>query len=329
MEKKFKCFLVKEVEGKFVREIVEREIKDLPENEILIEVKYSSLNYKDGLSASGNRGVTRKFPHVPGIDAAGIIVDGGNSEFKTGEEVIVTGFDLGMNTDGGFSKYIRVPKEWVLKLPKGLTLKEAMIYGTAGFTAALSVYKLVVKGEVACGDGEILVTGATGGVGSIAVGILHKLGYTVVAGTGKKSETELLNKFGASRIINRNELDDRTRPVLKGIWAGAIDTVGGNILSTVIKSTKYDGVVTACGNVAGAEFESSVYPFILRGVTLYGVDSVECKMELRKKVWNLMGNEWKIENLSDFVEEISLEEVNSKIEMILKGENKGRTIIKL
>nr|WP_307774384.1 YhdH/YhfP family quinone oxidoreductase [uncultured Cetobacterium sp.] len=327
--KKFKAFFVTENEQGFERSVVEREIKDLPENEVLIKVQYSSLNYKDALSSTGNKGVTRKYPHTPGIDAAGVVVSSSNDLVKEGTEVIVTGYDLGMNTSGGFAEYIRVPAAWVVPLPKGLTLKESMIYGTAGLTAAISVYKLVVKGGVKPEDGEILVTGSTGGVGSVAIRILSKLGYDIVAVTGKPEGEKFLLEIGAKRVISRSEADDTTRPMLRGVWAGVIDTVGGNILSTAIKSTKYNGVVTACGNAAGGDFHSSVYPFILRGVTLYGVDSVEISMSERVELWNKMANEWKIEGLSEVYTEVTLDGLEEKVQSILSGTHTGRTIVKL
>jgi len=326
---KFKAFLVTEDNGIFKRNIVEKDINELPEHDTLIKVSYSSLNYKDALSASGNKGVTKSYPHTPGIDAAGVIVESTNPNLKAGTEVIVTGYDFGMNTSGGYQEYIKVPSQWVVPLPKEMTLKESMIYGTAGLTAAISIYKLVVKGEVKPEDGEILVTGATGGVGSVAVRILSKLGYNVVAVTGKDEEIEFLLNLGAKRVISRDEVNDTSRPMLKGIYAGAIDTVGGNVLSTAIKLLKYNGVITTCGNVAGASFESSVYPFIIRGVTLYGVDSVQILPSERELLWNNLANIWKIENLDKLATEIKLEELDKKIELILNGLNKGRVVIKI
>ncbi|MBC2850129.1 YhdH/YhfP family quinone oxidoreductase [Cetobacterium sp. 8H] len=326
---KFKAFLVTEVENSFERTIIEKNIEDLPDYDTLIKVSYSSLNYKDALSASGNIGVTKVYPHTPGIDAAGIVIESKNPNLKSGTEVIVTGYDFGMNTSGGYQEYIKVPSEWVIPLPKKMTLKESMIYGTAGLTAAISVFKLVIKGEVKPEDGEILVTGATGGVGSIAVKILSNLGYDVVGVTGKIEENDFLLNLGAKRVIKRSEVDDTFRPMLKGIYAGVIDTVGGNILSTAIKSLKYNGVATTCGNVAGASFESSVYPFIIRGVTLYGVDSVQISSAEREILWDKLSTEWKIEDLEKLYTEVTLEELNDKIELVLRGKNKGRVIVKL
>ncbi|WP_418965920.1 YhdH/YhfP family quinone oxidoreductase [Cetobacterium sp.] len=326
---KFKAFLVTETEGTFNRNIVEKDINDLPDYDTLIKVSYSSLNYKDALSASGNKGVTKVYPHTPGIDAAGVIVESKNPNLTPGTEVIVTGYDLGMNTSGGYQEYIKVPSEWVVPLPKSMTLKESMIYGTAGLTAAISVYKLIVKGDLKPEDGEILVTGSTGGVGSVAVKILSKLGYEAVGITGKPEEKEFLLSIGAKRVIGREDVNDTSRPMLKGIYAGAIDTVGGNVLSTAIKSLKYNGVVTTCGNVAGASFESSVYPFIIRGVTLYGVDSVQISSSEREILWNKLAEEWKLHDLDKLCTEITLEELNDRIELILKGGNKGRVVVKL
>jgi putative YhdH/YhfP family quinone oxidoreductase len=292
-------------------------------------VKYSSLNYKDALSATGNPGVTRNYPHTPGIDAAGFVVESNDDNLRAGDKVLVTGYDLGMNTSGGYGEYIRVPASWVVKLPENLSLRESMIFGTAGFTAALSVYKLVNSG-VKPQDGDILVTGATGGVGSTAVSILNKLGYSVIGATGKTHEKEMLLEIGAKDIVDRKEIDDDSgRALLKGRWAGVIDTVGGNILATAIKSTNYGGSVTTCGNVSSHEFSTSVYPFILRGVTLFGVDSVQCPMDTRLNIWEKLSLDWKPDNLNDNVDEVSLEGLIEKIDVILEGKNKGRTIVNL
>ena len=222
---KFKALIVNEKNGKFTREISTKSLNDLPAGDVLIKVKYSSLNYKDALSATGNKGVTRKYPHTPGIDAAGMVEKSPGNLFKEGDEVVVTGYDLGMNTFGGFAEYIRVPVEWIVKLPKGLSLKESMMLGTAGFTAGLSIYKLEQAGLDK--DGEIIVTGATGGVGSLAVALLSKLGYNITASTRKKEKEDYLKNLGAKLIINSDELDDKTgKPLLNRRWKGAVDTVG-------------------------------------------------------------------------------------------------------
>ena len=325
----FKAMVVSETANqKFIREIKQRDRADLPAGELLIEVKYSSLNYKDALSASGNKGVTRKYPHTPGIDAAGVVATSSTSQFGAGEQVIVTGFDLGMNTPGGFGQYVSVPAAWAVKLPQGLTLKEGMGYGTAGFTAALCVMRLMAFG-LTKESGEVLVTGATGGVGSVAVGILAKLGFNVVAATGKTDEKDFLTRLGAKTIISREEADDHSgRPLQKGRWAGVVDPVGGNILATAIKSTKYGGLVAACGNTMSADLAVSVYPFILRGVSLLGVDSVEVPMNTRLRTWQKLAHDWKLD-LSGMVAECSLEELIAKIDLILEGGIRGRVVVDL
>lgn len=329
IDKKFRSYLITEEDNSYKRSIVEKDIKDLPDHDVLIEVKYTSLNYKDALSASGNKGVTKKYPHTPGIDAAGIIAESKTKDFIKGEKVIVTGYDLGMNTSGGFQQYIRVPSEWIVKLPKNLSLKESMIYGTAGFTAALSVNK-IASSKLKPNQGKVLVTGATGGVGSTAIRLLDKLDYHVVAATGKLETKEMLQSIGASEVIDRELINDTSgKPILKSEWMGVIDTVGGNTLSTALKSTKYDGHVTTCGNVAGHKFDASVYPFILRGITLHGIDSVQCSQETRQDIWNKLANDWKTETLNKTIQEISLDEVSEKIDQMLSGSLKGRVIINL
>jgi acrylyl-CoA reductase (NADPH) len=325
----FKSLVVRETDpGNYVRTIETRKTDDLPQGDVLIRVHYSSLNYKDALSASGNKGVTRNYPHTPGIDAAGIIEESSAQDLNIGDEVIVTGYDLGMNTSGGFAQYIRVPADWVVKKPSNMTLRESMIYGTAGFTAALSIYKLLRHG-VRPEDGSILVTGATGGVGSTAIKILNKLGYSVSAVSGKSTDS-FLTSIGVKQVLSREEMDDKSgRLLLKPRWSGAVDTVGGNILSTIIKETKYDGIVTCCGNVASPELVTTVYPFILRGVSLVGIDSVQCPMPLRKQLWDKLADEWNVPNINEFIEECKLEELTEKIDLILKGQIKGRIIVNL
>lgn len=325
----FKAMVVSETAEKtFVREIRQRALSDLPAGELIIEVKYSSLNYKDALSASGNKAVTRKYPHTPGIDAAGVVVDSTTKAVGVGEEVIVTGFDLGVNTSGGFGQFISIPSGWAVKPPQGLSLRDSMGYGTAGLTAALCVLRLMAGG-LTKDSGEVLVTGATGGVGSIAVAILAKLGFNVVAATGKASEHDYLTGIGAKTIISREEANDTSgRPLQKGRWAGVVDTVGGNILATALKTAKYGGLVAACGNAMSAELNFSVFPFILRGVSLLGVDSVEIPMRARQMAWSKLAGEWRVD-LAPIISEVSLEELNPKIDQILKGGIRGRVIVDL
>jgi acrylyl-CoA reductase (NADPH) len=325
----FKAMVVSEADKKFSREIRQVALSDLPAGELVIEVKYSSLNYKDALSATGNKGVTRKYPHTPGIDAAGVVAHSTSRDVAVGSEVIVMGYDLGMNTAGGFGQYISVPAAWAVKLPTDLSLRESMAHGTAGFTAALCVMRLLAGG-LTKDAGEVLVTGATGGVGSVAVALLAKLGFNVVAATGKTNEKDFLTGLGANAVISRDEANDTSgRPLQKGRWAGAVDTVGGNILATALKSAKYGGLVAACGNAMSADLAVSVFPFILRGVSLLGVDSVEIPMSTRARVWQKLATEWKLDMSGDLVTECSLEELNPKIDQILKGGIRGRVLVNL
>ena len=326
----FKALVVTETrENQFIRSIEQKKIDDLPQGDVVVQVLYTSLNYKDVLSATGNRGVTRNFPHTPGIDAAGIVAESKNEAFKPGDKVIVTSYDLGMNTAGGFGQYIRVPAGWVVPQPPGLTAPEAMVYGTAGFTGALSVWNMIESGVVP-DDGDILVSGATGGVGSIAVSILSKIGYSVTAINGVVDETDYLNEIGAKKIISIDEATDTNgRPLLKSLWAGGIDTVGGDILATTIRSTKYGAAVTCCGNVASADLPLNVFPFILRGVRLIGIDSQKCPMPIRQKIWQKIASEWKIAWLQTITTEASLDELNNKIDLMLQRKHIGRTIIRM
>lgn len=315
-------------ESGFSQQVVERNLADLPAGEVLVRVHYSSLNYKDALSASGNRGVTRNYPHTPGIDAAGVVEHSDAEGFAAGDEVIVTGYDLGMNTFGGLADYIRVPASWLIKRPVGLSLREAMILGTAGFTAGLCVHKLLRAG-LQPGDGDILVTGATGGVGSVAVKLLSQLGYRVVAATGKTEQAAFLQQLGAAEVVDRSVLAEGAgKPMLKSRWAGAVDTVGGEILFNVIKSLNYGGSVACCGLTAGTDFAGNVFPFILRGVNLLGVDSVELPLVAKASMWDMLSLQWKMD-LEALVEEISLEQVPQAMAQILAGQQKGRVLVRM
>jgi len=326
----FRALVVSKTDEKtFTREITERSISDLPEGEVLIRVHFSSLNYKDGLSCIGNPGVTRNYPHTPGIDASGKVAESSDSRFKEGDSVIVTGYDLGMNTSGGFGEYIRVPAEWVVPLPEGMTFKEASIYGVAGFTAALSVDALQKHG-VNPEQGEIVVTGSTGGVGSVSVALLSLLGYTVVASTGKKEESEFLQRLGASEIISREEVNDESKkPLLRERWAGAVDTVGGTTLAALLKAAKRGGAVAATGLVASSELSTTVFPFILRGVSLLGIDSGFTPTKLRLEIWNKLAGIWKIPQLEQLTIDCTLEELDPEIDKILAGGQRGRVVVNL
>ncbi|MDG2141581.1 MAG: YhdH/YhfP family quinone oxidoreductase [Gammaproteobacteria bacterium] len=326
----FKALQISETpENNFQSKIVTRSIMDLPDGEILIRVLYSSLNFKDALSASGNKGVTRSYPHTPGIDAAGIVVSSDVAAFSEGDEVIVTGYDLGMNTPGGFGEYIRVPSDWVVKRSSGLNLRDSMILGTAGVTAALCIEKLLNAG-IQREHGEIIVTGATGGVGIISVAILSSLGFSVAASTGKISEKYFLESIGASRVIEREELaESSSRPLLREKWAGAIDVVGGTTLVNVLKSLKYGASVAACGLVESPSLEATVLPFILRGINLLGVDSVEQPRAVKQGVWEKLANDWKIEDLSAICTEITFDSLQDNLDKILAGKVTGRTLLNL
>ena len=325
--KKFKALEIKEVDNDYKRNIIEKEINELPEGDLLIRVKYSSLNYKDALSAIGNKGVTKEYPHTPGIDAAGEVVEDKSNNFQKGDKVIVTGYDLGMNTAGGFGEYISIPSNWAVKLPENLTLKESMIYGTAGFTGALSVHKLLTAGTP---GKNILVTGPSGGVGSFACSFLASEGYNVTAATGKTDAKEYFQNLGVKEVISRSEVnDDSGRMLLKEKWDGVIDTVGGNMLATAIKSTKYAGAITCCGNVASADLPINVYPFILRGVSLLGIDSVQVNRELREDIWHKLASDWKPDHLDEISKEITLDELSDYIDIMLAGDSKGRVVVNL
>lgn len=327
---KFKALVVeKTAEKQFVRQIRERSIDELPPGELLMRVHYSSLNYKDALSATGHPGVTRRFPHTPGIDAAGEVVSCADGAFAPGEKLLVTGYDLGMETDGGFGQYIRIPSSWAVRLPAGLTLRESMALGTAGFTAALSVLKLEQAG-VTPNDGDILVTGATGGVGSMAVAILAQSDYRVTAATGKQADHMFLKDLGAASVISRDEVSaGADKALLAERWAGAVDVVGGTTLAAVLKSTKYGGTVTCCGLVGSPELPLNVYPFILRGVSLIGIDSAQCPRHIREEVWLRLAADWKPARLSETVSECTLAGLEEKVQAMLKGGMRGRIVVNL
>jgi len=317
-----------EGKGVFVRSVEERDIAELPQGEVLVRVHYSSLNYKDALSASGNRGITRCYPHVPGIDAAGVVEESTVEGFRPGDQVIVSGYDLGMNHPGGFAEYVRVPAAWVVRLPEGLSLEQSMMLGTAGFTAGRCVEMLARQGCVP-GDGDILVTGATGGVGSISVAILAQLGFAVTALTGKQ-ETEFLRELGAQSVLARGEfLRSHSKMLLPERWAGVVDTVGGQYLETAIKETRYDGVVTSCGNAASGDLALTVYPFIIRGVRLIGIDSARCSLAVRERIWGLLANEYKTSQLDHLVTVITLEQLDDTIRRMLAGGIRGRMLVRL
>ena len=327
----FRAFLVEKNEDRtFTRSVVDRELDDLPAGELLIDVKFSSLNYKDALSATGNPGVTRSYPHTPGIDAAGTILESAVANFTAGDEVVVIGFDLGMNTSGGFGERVRVPAAWAVPLPQGLSLEEAMILGTAGFTAALSIHKLERAGMSPEG-GPILVSGATGGVGSVAIKLLDQLGYEPHAVTGKEDQHEFLKSIGAREILSREDLEAGSdRPLLKEQWGGVVDTVGGGMLFNAIKGLRYGQSAAACGLVNSPNIPASVLPFILRHVNLLGIDSVELPLTEKIEIWDKLAGEWKLTGLTELKKStLSLNTLSEAIETILDGEMVGRGVVDL
>ncbi|MEX0619843.1 MAG: YhdH/YhfP family quinone oxidoreductase [Pseudohongiellaceae bacterium] len=325
----FKALLVEEEQGQHRASVVERGVDELPAGDLLIDVRYSSVNYKDALSARGNKGVTRNYPHTPGIDAAGIIIESDDAGFNAGDEVIVIGYDLGMNTAGGFGQRIRVPAGWAVPLPEGLTLRESMVLGTAGFTAALCIEKLL-HNHVAPDRGDVLVTGATGGVGVVAVALLARLGFRVVASTGKQEQEGFLREAGAAEIVTRESLlDDSQRPLLKERWAAAVDVVGGETLAGVLKAINYGGSVACCGLVGSPALNTAVFPFILRDVNLLGVDSVNQPLPRKTELWTKLATQWKLDNLESLSTEIGLGELVDTLENIFQGITVGRAVLNL
>lgn len=311
-----------------VRRLETLNSETLPAGEVLIEVHYSSLNYKDGLSATGNPGVTRAFPHTPGIDASGVVLESAVPEFSAGDDVIVIGFDLGMGTAGGFGERIRVPADWVVQRPEGLSLRASMALGTAGFTAAECVDKLERMGGLSPAQGSVLVTGATGGVGSVAVMLLSQLGYEVVAVTGKADKADWLKSLGASEVLSREALAEGAgKPLLAERYAAAVDTVGGELLFNAVKSLRYGGSLAACGLVASPTIPATVLPFILRHVNLLGIDSVQWPLAEKKRLWGRLAKEWQLPSLETLVEPLSLETLSDALDRILAGEMVGRGLL--
>tara|TARA_B100000902_G_scaffold76775_1_gene81597 strand:+ start:1002 stop:1991 length:990 start_codon:yes stop_codon:yes gene_type:complete len=323
----YKGYLIQAFEDKYVGSIEDINFPEIANDHVVISTEYSSLNYKDALSASGPKyGVTREYPFVPGIDAAGKVLESKSKKFNIGDEVIVTGYSMGMSVFGGFGEIVHVPETWVANLPSNLTLKESMNYGTAGLTAAASVKKIIDNGIDA--EKPILVSGATGGVGSVAISILSKAGYDVHALTGKKNEDDFLKSIGAKDIISRDDfMNDPVRPLDKALYGGAVDTVGGDILAKIISKVAAKCSISACGNVAGMELNTSVFPFILRGVSLMGIDSAESSISFKQSIWELLANEWKVD-LENYTKDIKLAEVDKEITKILNGDQVGRVVIK-
>ncbi|ASS90144.1 NADPH:quinone oxidoreductase family protein [Aeribacillus pallidus] len=326
----FKALVVNKTETDFSVKVQTISMNDLPEGDVVIKVAYSSVNYKDGLASIPNGKIVKSYPFVPGIDLAGTVVSSKDPRFKEGDEVIATSYEIGVTHYGGYSEYARIPGDWVVPLPKGLTLKDAMALGTAGFTAALSVHRLEENG-LTPDKGKVLVTGATGGVGSIAVSMLAKRNYHVVASTGKETEHEYLRELGAKEILSREEVcPEQIRPLDKQYWAAAVDPVGGKTLAAILSRIQYNGSVAVSGLTGGSDVPTTVFPFILRGVNLLGIDSVYCQMELRKQIWERMAADLKPDKLLESIaQEITLDQLPDALSNILKGKLRGRTVVKI
>ena len=322
---KYSAYYIEETDGTFTGSIKELELEKPLDGFVQIKVSHSSLNFKDALSASGNKGVTRNYPFVPGIDAVGAISDANSSEFEVGQEVIVTGYDLGMNSPGGFGEYINVPKGWVVKKPSNLSALEAMSIGTAGLTSAASVLKVLDSSQES--TLPVFISGATGGVGSIAVMLMSKIGKEVTALTGKADSIDFLSSIGANNVIMRDDyLKAPSKAMERPLFSCAIDTVGGNILSKMLPQISPHGVVACCGNVAGIEVNTTVFPFILRGISLCGIDSAEALIEFKTSLWEKFSKEWKLD-LSPMIKVVTKNNLEHEIALILKGGQQGRVVL--
>ena len=322
----YKAYLVEELDGLYSGSIKELQMHDIEPENVIIKVHYSSLNYKDALAASGVKGVASSYPFVPGIDVAGEILESASDNFKIGDKVIATGYKLGMSVFGGFGELVQIPQKWVVPLPSGFSLHSAMSLGTAGLTAGACVKKILNNNPSF--KNPVLVSGATGGVGSVAVNLLSNLNFEVHAITGKSNEQSILKKMGASKVIDRNEfMAEPVKALDKAIYSAAVDTVGGDILAKMLSMIESHGSVACCGNVAGMKFTSSVFPFILRGVSLIGIDSAESDINFKKEIWGLFSNKWSL-NLDEYSRVIALEDVGNEITKILDGKQVGRVVIK-
>ncbi len=325
----FKAYRTEEIDGKFINSIQNIDKSVLDNSELVVKVAYTGINYKDYLSSIGNKGITRNYPHTPGIDASGYVVSDKTGTFAQGEEVIVMGYDLGMNTDGGFAEYIGVPAEWAIRKPEGLSLKQAMQIGTSGFTAALGISKMLQAGQDPQ-NGAVIVSGATGGVGTWAVQILSTLGFEVWAVSGKEEDKQLLIDLGAARILKREEvMIPKEKALVRPTIAGAFDAVGGEMLVSLLKQTEKFGSVATCGNVGGNNIEMTVFPFILNGVNLLGITSANVSKSMRFNVWDLLAKTANTELVAKYGKEISLEEVDSAFDLIKNGKHTGRFTVSI
>ena len=329
MSKNFKALVINQSENNFTREIKNIEKEFLKHGDVLVKVDYSGLNYKDALILKNGAKLVKEFPHIPGIDFSGTVEESKNNNFKAGDKVILTGWRVGEIFYGGYSQYAKVNSDFLVKKPNSLTTKQTMMLGTAGFTALMCSFAIKAREELLLGQkvNDVIVTGASGGVGSIAVMILNKMGYNVTAVTSKTDNIEYLKSIGAKNIINTKDLDKESKPLEKGLWDGAVDTVGGNILSNVLAQTKDSGIVAACGLASNIKLNTTVMPFIIRGVKLWGIDSVSASTKRREFIWNEASNLIDFEKLNKSIKEIGLEELLDIFPKMLKGQTSGRYIV--
>ena len=328
MSDKFKAIIINQDGEKFSREIKEVD-KNFLEGDVLVKVDYSDLNFKDALILNNGGKLVKEFPRIPGIDFSGKVVESNADNFKEGDEVVITGCRVGEISHGGYSQFAKVKKDFLVKLPKGISTKEAMILGTAGFTSLMCAFAIKAREEILLGEKvkDVLVTGATGGVGSIAIMVLSKLGYNVTAITGKMDKSDSLKKLGASSIIDRKEFEGEPKLLGKGVWDGVVDTVGGNILAHAISQTKHSGIVAACGNAGGIKLSTSVMPFILRGVKLWGIDSVAVSLKRREFVWSQVLSLIDFNILNETVKVVSMTELLDIFPQMLNGQTSGRIVV--
>ena len=324
----FRAYRIFNENGKVQSRLVETTLNELDAGEVVLKAAYSSVNYKDALAATGVGKVIRRFPCIGGIDVSGVVISSTDSRFKKGDEIIVTGYDLGVSHDGGYADYARVPAAWVVPLPKGLSLFDAMAIGTAGYTAALAIH-IMEQNDLKPASGKVAVNGATGGVASIGIDMLAKLGYQVAAITGKDGEDDYLKKLGASEVLSRHTLEMGTRPLEKALWAGALDSVGGEQLAWLIRTMQQNGVIGSFGNAGGVELHTTVLPFILRGVRLLGVDSAYTAMPLRRTIWARLAGDLRPRHLAEIAHTISLDQLPEVFEKMLHARARGRTVVKI
>jgi len=325
---KFSAYRIFEEGGKSAGRIVELALDDLDLGEIVIRTHYSSVNYKDALAATGSGKVIRRFPCVGGIDVSGVVESSGDDRFKAGDEVLVTGYDMGVAHDGGFAEYVRVPADWVVPLPKGLSMFDAMALGTAGFTAGLAIHRLE-QNDMKPESGKVIVTGATGGVSSLGIQMLAQLGYHVVAMTGKDTEQDYLRSLGASEILLRKETAMGTRPLEKSLWSGALDSVGGETLAWLTRTMQQNGSIASFGNAGGVELNTTVLPFILRGIRLIGIDSAATAMPLRRQIWQRLASDLRPKSLGRIAQIIPFNELPQVFPLMMQGKLRGRRVIEI